>query len=217
MNPRLLFIAYCFVAFIISYVPMINIPFNWLETVFHELSHALITVLTGGQVISFKLELNGAGLVQSRGGVSTLIAFSGYFGAACWGFILYQAGYSYRIVKSLIMFLVAGLILVTIFWIRDFLTLFIMLIIIGGLWLMLRNHQTKWLRNIGQFTGVFVLFNAIKSPLYLLDGQQRGDGSLLARLTFIPEFVWIVIWLGWGLFLLLKMWQLTKSLGRNKR
>lgn len=215
MSPRLLFIAYCFIALIITFIPLISIPFNWLETVFHELSHALATLLTGGQVISFKLELSGAGQVQSRGGISILIAFCGYFGAACWGFILYQAGYSYRIVKSLLTFLVLGFSLVTIFWIRDILTLFIMLIIIAWLIVMLRSHQAQWLNNIGQFTGIFVLFNAIKSPLYLLDGQQRGDGSLLASLTFIPEIIWIVIWLGWGLFLLLKMWKLTKGRGKK--
>ncbi|NRA83322.1 MAG: hypothetical protein HRU22_05960 [Gammaproteobacteria bacterium] len=52
-----------------------------------------------------------------------------------------------------------------------------------------------------------MLFNAVKSPLYLIDGQSRGDGALLASLSAIPEFIWVLIWLSLGLYLLYKMWQ----------
>ncbi len=207
MSQRYLLIIYCIITFFISFIPIVGVPFNWLETIFHELSHAIVTLITGGEVISFKLELSGAGMVMSRGGISLLIAFSGYAGAAIWGFLLYQAGSSKTIVQYTLALLIATFIAVLVFWVRDLLTAIILLIVTGLLALIFKNTQGPYLSKICQFTGVLVLFNAIKSPLYLIDGQSRGDGALLASLSAIPEFIWVLIWLSLGLYLLYKMWQ----------
>lgn len=211
MNQRLLLIIYCIVALVISFIPIIGIPFNWLETIFHELSHALVTLLTAGTVVAFKLDLNGAGMVLSRGGISPLIAFSGYFGAAVWGYLLYQAGHRQRVIKTTLSVLIVAFAAVLIFWVRDLLTAFILLVVMALFLLVLKNSHGRYLNNIAQFTGVLVLFNAIKSPLYLIDGQNRGDGALLANLTLIPEIVWVLIWLSTGVFMLYNMWQLSNN------
>jgi hypothetical protein len=43
------------------------------------------------------------------------------------------------------------------------------------------------------------------SPLYLLDGQARGDGAALADLTFIPEVIWVAIWFSVALFAIYRL------------
>ena len=207
MNQRLLLSLYCVIGLLLSFIPIVGIPFNWLETIFHELSHAIITLLTGGMVVGFKLELNGAGMVLSQGGNRFMIAFSGYAGAACWGFLLYQAGYHQRIIKVTLAILIAILSLVLLLWVRDVLTVFILLVVIGLLGLILKNSQGRYLSKLSQFTGILVLFNAIKSPLHLIDGQSRGDGALLASETAIPEIVWVTIWLSLGGYLLYNLWR----------
>ena len=211
IKQQYLLIFYAVFALFISYIPLVNIPFNWLETIFHELSHALITLLTGGQVVAFQLELNGAGQVLSRGGISLLIAFSGYFGAALWGFLLYQVGYRSRVSKITLIVLIILFVVTLIFYVRDLLTVIILSVVTLLLCALIKNIRGRWLVVFVQLTGVLVLFNAIKSPLYLLDGKSRGDGALLAQITLVPEIVWVILWFGWGIFLLYKIWLLSQS------
>jgi hypothetical protein len=216
MNQRLLFLIYCLIALVVTYIPLIGIGFKWLETIFHELSHALMTVLTGGTVIKFKLELSGAGMVLSRGGNGVIIAFFGYFGAAIWGFLLYQAGYRVRIIKATLAALIVAFLLVLILWVRDILTIAILLVMVGVFMMALKNIQGRILNSICQISGVIVLFNAIKSPLYLLNVSNAGDSALLANLTLIPEFIWVFIWFGIGVYLLYKMWLLSEDKRNNE-
>ncbi|MBF0590044.1 MAG: hypothetical protein HQL53_13060, partial [Magnetococcales bacterium] len=55
--------------------------------------------------------------------------------------------------------------------------------------------------------GIFVLLQAIRSPLHLLHPELSGDSQTLAGLTLIPSIVWIGIWFFWGLFALLYLWR----------
>ena len=53
------------------------------------------------------------------------------------------------------------------------------------------------------------MLDAIRSPLYLLDGRDLGDGATLASLTLLPEIFWVVLWFAiatGGLYLL---WRLS--------
>ena len=50
-----------------------------------------------------------------------------------------------------------------------------------------------------------MLINSLMSPLYLLDGQARGDGAALADLTFIPEVIWVAIWFSVALFAIYRL------------
>jgi hypothetical protein len=38
----------------------------------------------------------------------------------------------------------------------------------------------------------------VKSPWYLVDGRDFGDGAALTQLTGIPEFLWVVVWFSIG-------------------
>lgn len=204
--PHLALIIYCVIALVIAPLPLLGIPFNWLETLFHELSHAMVTLLTGGQVVALRLYPSGAGEVISHGGNQVLIAFAGYFGAACWGWAIYQISLGQRYGKLLLYLLVVSMALTLILWVDLLLTALILLSLIVLL-LMVTNVGGIWLSRLIQLMAILVLFNAIKSPIYLLDGLDRGDGALLARLSYVPEFVWVLLWWAWALFLLYNLWH----------
>ena len=70
--------------------PYLGIPFNWLESFFHELSHGLAAIITGGKILQIELFSNGAGLCTTQGGIAFIIAFSGYAGAVGWGVLIYK-------------------------------------------------------------------------------------------------------------------------------
>ncbi len=87
---RGLFLLELLLALMLTHLPYVSVPFKWLESYFHELSHALATLLSGGIVNHIQLFPNGAGFCFSQGGWPLLIGFSGYLGAAFWGCLLYH-------------------------------------------------------------------------------------------------------------------------------
>lgn len=208
MKRHGLLISYCLFAVVINFIPFIGLPFRYLSTIFHELSHGLATLLTGGAIVEFALQANGAGHLVSRGGSSIIIAFSGYFGAALWGGLLYQVGRHQLMVQITLGFLIALFSLTLILWVNGLMTAFILLGVIALLVLILVRSKDRWLTYVAQLMAILVLFNAINSPLYLLDGRHIGDGANLANYTFIPEIVWVMIWFVWALFIL---YRLAKS------
>ena len=58
-----------------------------------------------------------------------------------------------------------------------------------------------------KFIGIYVLLDAVRAPLHLLDGRSIGDGADLAEITFIPEIVWVIFWLSCGLYGLYFLWK----------
>lgn len=64
-------------------------PLKILIVLFHELSHALMTVFTGGEVVSLQLSADQGGMVLSRGGNRFLILSAGYLGSLLFGCVLF--------------------------------------------------------------------------------------------------------------------------------
>lgn len=189
-------------ALIILQIPIISIPFKWLESYFHEISHGLAAVFTGGSIVQIQLFPNGAGLCTTRGGSSILISLMGYGGAILWGGLLYSLASMHRNIARVFSIILLCLLSASILlWVRDLLTLFIILVLIVLVASQLKFSSHKILQKLLQVTGLLVLINSLMSPLYLLDGQARGDGAALADITFIPEIFWVVLWFSAALFM----------------
>ncbi|MCG7532174.1 M50 family metallopeptidase [Psychrobium sp. MM17-31] len=214
MNQRILFFGYCLFAIVISYIPFIGLPFIYLATIFHEISHALVAVVTGAQVVEFALAVDGSGHVLSRGGSSFLIAISGYLGVSIWAALLFQAGTRNNLARFTIGSLIVLFSVTLILWVNNLMTALILGAVIGLLVLMLAKTSAVYITHLSRFVAIIVLFNAIKSPLYLIDGRAAGDGAILAKMTFVPEIVWVVLWCAAGLAVLYWLYQ---SLGKPQR
>lgn len=180
-------------------------PFRWAETFYHESSHALACLLTGGRVARLTLHWRGGGSLTSRGGSRLLILLAGYPGAALWGAAIYLGGHALQTqgLQLWLMLELAFLGLAALLWARN-LTTWLIMGLIGGTYALALNfpHHTAlpWLV---QFVGLYVLLNAIRAPLHLIDGQHVGDGAQLADLFLIvPEIIWVALWFAFGLALL---------------
>lgn len=197
-------------ALIILQIPFVSIPFKWLESYFHEISHGIAALVTGGVVVKIQLFPNGAGLCTTRGGSDFFISFMGYAGATIWGSIIYITAVSHRKIASVFavaLVLLLGLSIV--FWVRDILTLIIVLVLLLITIAQYRLSSKRYLQPAMQITGLLVLLNSLQSPLYLIDGRVLGDGAALAKITFIPEFLWVVVWFLLALFSAMKLSKLT--------
>ncbi len=182
-------------AVFVRQLPLVSIPFNWLESYFHEISHGIAALITGGSIIKIQLFANGAGLCTTQGGSAFVISFLGYAGATFWGWAIYRVASAHKRaaqVFSVIMLLLLASSLV--FWVRDLLTIIILLVLAIMFVLTVKMRQLNILQLLIQFLGLSILLNSLFSPTYLLDGRDLGDGAALAAITFVPEFIWVISW-----------------------
>lgn len=201
-NQRYQFWLLFIFAIIVLQIPIISIPFKWLESYFHEISHGLTAVFTGGNIVRIQLFPNGAGLCTTRGGSSFLISLMGYGGAIIWGGLLFSLASVHRNIARVFSIVLLCLLTTSILlWVRDLLTLFIVLVLVLLVAAQLKFSSHKALQKMLQVTGLLVLINSLMSPLYLLDGQAKGDGAALANITLIPEIVWVALWFVSALFM----------------
>lgn len=197
MSPdALLFLGLCIAALVMGETPLRR-PFKWAETYYHELSHGIACLLTGGRVRRIELNLDGSGMCTTMGGSRFFILLMGYAGASLWGLALYLAGHALGDGGSLgwLRAEVALLAITTLLWVRDIVTLIIMLVL-GTLYMLpLASVEVVGLHYLLQYMGVYVMMNAIRAPLYLIDGRHVGDGAALADLTLVfREWFWILFW-----------------------
>lgn len=187
-------------AVVLRQIPFVSIPFNWLETYFHEISHGIAALITGGSIVQIQLFSNGAGLCTTQGGNRFLVSFSGYAGAIIWGMMIYTIAKSHqRIAQIFSLFIIFLLAITLLLWARDLLTIFICVVLLILFLFSLKTKNLKKIQLFLQLAGMMVLLNSLYSPFYLLDGRAIGDGASLANLTLLPEFFWVVIWSTLGL------------------
>lgn len=183
------------ISIIILNLPLVSVPFKWLESYFHEISHGIAALITGGSIIQIQLFPNGAGLCTTRGGANFLISFMGYAGAVFWGMLIYSiASVHLRTAQAFSGILIALFISTLIFWVRDILSFVIISVLLLFFVMQFKLPKSQYLQKILQLTGIMVLMNSLLSPLYLIDGRSIGDGEALDKLTMMPEFFWVIIW-----------------------
>lgn len=76
------------VVLVLWLLPIPN-PIKLLAVSFHELSHGIAALLTGGRVFGFAIVPAGAGVTMGIGGNMFLILIAGYLGSVLWGAALY--------------------------------------------------------------------------------------------------------------------------------
>ncbi|QYJ77491.1 M50 family metallopeptidase [Shewanella acanthi] len=211
LPSRGLFIIEFVLAVLLTRIPYLSLPFKWLESYFHELSHAIATVLSGGIVSHIQLFPNGAGFCFSQGGAPLFIGFAGYFGAACWGYLIYLLATWPKGIRISFAFLGGLVVLSALFWGRDLLTLAILAMLTIVLLLPLKLSQNKILTQFLRIIGLMIMLNALTSPTALLGADQQGDGYLLSQQSWIPAWVWVGIWLLSSACALLLAWRRIDS------
>lgn len=200
-------------AFVFSYIPFVNIPFRWIMTYFHEISHGIAAIVTGGSVDKIHLHLLGSGLCYTLGGNGFLISLAGYCGAVLWGMLIYEMAdeISHKSTNLICLFLTGLIVLTGLLYGRDIIT-WAILLFIGGLFLSIMKLQEALLMKWAlKFIGLFVLLDAVRAPLHLIDGRHYGDGARLSDLTGLPEILWVLLWLGFGILGLIFLWKMNQK------
>ena len=213
ITPQLQLMFFIAAAFLVDYIPFVNLPFLWSETFFHEISHGLAAILTGGVIQSITLNFNGSGLCVTTGGLNFIISFAGYAGSVFWGFLIYSIASALSPARSkiLVACIAAMLGLTLLLWARGLSTVIILIILLAIYVIPL--YKTLWfsVKSFIQLMGIFVMLDAIRSPLYLLDGRDLGDGAALAEMTWLPEIFWIGLWFTIAVGSIYWLWVTSKQ------
>ncbi|WP_144208509.1 M50 family metallopeptidase [Shewanella donghaensis] len=196
-----------FCAFLITKLPIISIPFKWFESYFHEISHGLAAIVSGGVVNQIQLFPNGAGLCFTQGGFAPLITFSGYFGAALWGYVIFLLATWRAGIRFTLGILGVTVISSLILWARDLLTIGILISLAVVFLSPLKFDHSAWLNSLLRMLGLMIVLNAMASPTVLFGLAGQGDAAKLSQLTWIPAWIWVIMWLVFSCFMLWMCWQ----------
>lgn len=174
-------------------------PLRILVVFFHELSHGLAAVATGGSIVRMSLVMEEGGLCVTMGGSRFLITSAGYLGSlVCGGTILVLAArtkHDRHVLGSL-----GGLmVLVALFYVRPVLSFgFGYCLVSSAAMIAIAVYLSPavsdyLLKVIGLTSCLYAIFD-IKSDV--LDRPEcRSDAWHLAQYTGLPTWFWGILWI----------------------
>src|SRR5574344_630352 len=96
------------------------LPIKYLTVFFHELSHGISAVLTGGEIARIELSFNQGGLCYTAGGIRWIVLSAGYLGSLLWGCAILILNVRYKQEKLLMNLLTIIFIISIVLWVRNF-------------------------------------------------------------------------------------------------
>ncbi len=172
-------------------------PLKILVVLFHELSHGLAAMVSGGSIEHIEISLEQGGLCYTRGGSSFLILNAGYLGSLIWGAVLLIAGARTRHDRTLVVLLGAILVAVTLLYIRSVfgfvygIAAGVALVAIA--WLLPNIVSDFLLTVLGMVSCLYAIWDIGSDVIFR--SVPGSDAHQLAELTGIPSVVWGVLWI----------------------
>ena len=136
-------------------------PLKLLIVFFHESSHALMTIATGGQVIELEIDRMQGGHVISAGGNRFITLTAGYLGSLIWGVVIYLLAVGSKYDKAIMFCLGIIIMAVTALFVRDLFAF-----------------------GFGGLTGLFMILMGVKAPMQINDIILRVIG--VTSMSYVP-------------------------------
>lgn len=189
------------VAFLLPRIPVVGKFFNIINTLIHELGHALMSLILNGKVSTIQIFQDTSGVTTTKSDSkfkSILVSLAGYPFASAFAFVcfyLLSVGYT----KWILVGLPVIFILMLIFWIRNWygfawvLIFTLINIVLIYFW---RNDTVN--EAIAWFYSLMVLVESVWSTWVLVTlsvktPDKAGDATNLHRFTHIPSVIWAVL------------------------
>lgn len=193
---------------LLSFIPVLGFivyPLKIFVTYIHELSHAVMALLTGGSVHAIKIHTDTSGETLSSGGWFWLISSAGYVGTVLVGVTCLKMIMLNRSPKHVMLFFI-GVMLASLYFI-GFQSLFGLsfgmglVSIFGWLWY---KASPKLLSFIVSFMSIQLVCGAFYDlkVLFALSGTSVATDAMNMQIaTGIPSFFWAGLWTVGSLFL----------------
>ena len=180
-------------------------PIKLFVLILHELSHAIMGIITGGKITSMSAGLDLSGKCQVEGGNQIAIASVGYLGSLLWGILIFIAPNNLKSGKWILIsfaIIILSISLITSYTNLTFVILSIissLLILLSALYLRI-NIVSILVRAIGLISCIYVLFD-IKEDLFSR-GDVITDVTIISSLTGIPDILISTLWLVFSFFMI---------------
>ncbi|KDR81961.1 hypothetical protein GALMADRAFT_240311 [Galerina marginata CBS 339.88] len=193
--------VYVVVIFILWHMPYLRViiyPFKLLTVGFHEMSHAIMGVLTCAKIYSIELDPDEGGATSMSGGISWLTLPAGYLGSSFIGACLIACGFNTDASK-IASIVLAVFFLFTLWWARKNWLSWLLIIGMAGLivlfWFVAGGIALRYLiLFIGVMSCMYVLWDVVDDTL--ARKVNTSDASEFARICgCCPSRVWGFIWL----------------------
>ncbi|MFX3632640.1 MAG: M50 family metallopeptidase [Candidatus Pristimantibacillus sp.] len=185
--------------FLTRFIPFSDF-FRNIDTLVHELGHAVVTLLLKGNVMHISLFASQSGVTYTsftESWMSIPISLAGYSASALFAvllFFLYARGQERTGLMMVTIIAAVGLALFVrnsygMIWCVGFTALSAIIYFIGPAWL----RQGYYL-----LIAFICLVESILSPLVLvylslINPSSAGDAASLSRITFVPAIVWAIV------------------------
>jgi len=194
-------LAGLFLAVVVLWNTILVYPVKLFVVLLHELSHALVAILTGGQVHRIEISPLLGGVTWTSGGSPFLIASAGYLGSILWGGLILITAARSRRDRALAAAVGFVVIAATLLFTRNLFGLLFGLLFGSALvWAARRlsNEVSDFILKFLGLTSCLYVVLDIKSDLidrafFSLPGSV-SDAQTLAHLTGIPALVWGIAW-----------------------
>ncbi|HJN49782.1 MAG: M50 family metallopeptidase [Pseudomonadales bacterium] len=196
MKQILILTALVTAIFLLWHYPVLY-PLKLLVVFFHESSHALMTISTGGSVEALVIDQMQGGHVISAGGNRFLTLTAGYLGSLVWGMIIYLVAVRTELDKAMMIILGVVVLAIAGSFIRELFPLAfagivgISLIVSG--WKLNTEINDLILRVIGMTNLIYVPYD-IYSDTIARSGL-RSDAFMLAEEYGGAAWLWGGVWL----------------------
>ena len=172
-------------------------PLKILVVFFHESSHALATLLTGGSVKELVINPEQGGHVISQGGNTFIIYSAGYLGSLLWGVLIYLSSVKTRYDQTIMTVLGIIIIAITLLFGRNLFS-WVFGIITGMIMLWSGKKLSEQINDF--ILRLIGLINISYVPLDIYsDTIERSylhsDAYFLAQATFGTTIMWGILWL----------------------
>ena len=191
------------------------VPLKILIVFFHEASHAIATVLTGGEVVSLSVSPDQGGLVLSRGGSRFWTLTAGYLGSLVIGVALLIAATKTKMDRQVMGFCGVVTLIIAGLYVREVFALGFTIgagmAMLGAAILLNHNINDMILRVIGLTSMIYVPYDIFSDTI--ARSNLRSDARMLAEEFGGTTVMWGGLWLLISLVII--GWSLRAVLGRS--
>ena len=191
------------------------LPVKLMTVFFHELSHGIAAILTGGRIVSISINLNQGGVCYHQGGWFLVVASAGYLGSLLWGSGILLASLKKGLNRWITKGIAVVLIIVTGLWIRDIHAIAITVTTAVALLYISANLKEEYcsifLKFISLVSCFYVVFD-IKDDLLdrtvsISDAYQISNRIFPHFMVSAGSYIIGLLWLAIAIFVLWKVFK----------
>lgn len=196
---NLLLFAAMFVGVFFLWDTVVVYPVKVFVVFFHEMSHGIAAMLTGGRIAAIRVDSNLGGVTLTWGGSSFLTLSAGYLGSMLWGSVILILASRMENDRPLMAALGLIILLMTLAFVRNlFGFTFGLLAGAAMVGIAFKAHEAVsdfLLKFLGFTSCLYVVLDIKEDLLSPSSPAVQSDATMLAQMTGIPATVWGGLWL----------------------